>query len=278
MKSYTPRPRLAAAVLTPALACGLAAAAHAAPIVQWNFNSPVDDNTPTTGTTDPNLDLVPGNPTSAFIGSALPQIFVTGDLTFGVQGSSDPVVGTSSSATNDSALSATGNTVVNGNNVPGAPAQGTASGTFGTEYILSTAGYRDVSVTFDIRPGASSGAKHYRLFWANGSQAYDEARSVLYTLADEVYTSDNLQTWRNGLTSGPLGATADDQTDFRFKIVAVFAPGTSVYEPIRSSSTYAQSNAPRFDMVTVNANPIPEPAVAGLAGLIGLGLAARRRR
>ena len=84
-------------------------------------------------------------------------------------------------------------------------------------------------------------------------------------------------TWYNGRAVSLAGiAGVADNASFAFRIVAVFAPGTSGYVASTETSTWAGPGTLRLDMVTVMGT-VPAPgalAVLAMAGLVG----SRRRR
>jgi MYXO-CTERM domain-containing protein len=68
--------------------------------------------------------------------------------------------------------------------------------------------------------------------------------------------------------------TTDNNSTFAFRVVSVFAPGTSAYAA--AGTTYAVTGTYGFDLVTVNGTAIPSPGAIALLGFAGL--VARRRR
>jgi len=87
----------------------------------------------------------------------------------------------------------------------------------------------------------------------------------------------SVNAWSNLNTFNLSGITgANNNANFAFRIVAAFAPGTTGYEG--TGGTYATDGQWRFDMVTVNADATPIPTPVLLPGLIGMGIAALRKR
>jgi len=73
---------------------------------------------------------------------------------------------------------------------------------------------------------------------------------------------------------GGIAGVANN-ANFGFRIVSIFAPGTSAYAASNSGSTYAGGTL-RYDMVTVT-GVIPAPGAVALLGLAGLAGTRRRR-
>jgi hypothetical protein len=232
-----------------AAAC-LAAPAHAEVLTQWNFNSAPPDGSASTGTTTPSV----GAGSASALGGVTVS-FASGDSN---GGSSDPTTG---SPTNDS-----------GWQTSTYPAQGTGDKSRGTQYLVSTVGYEDIVISYDLRH-------------SNTSSRYE---AVQYTLDGTTWIDAGTRdgnagdAWFNGRTFDLSGVTgADNNASFGFRVVATFAPGTSGYLSSNPASSYATSGTWRFDMVTVSANPapIPEPGtlVMLFAGLAAVAFVARRR-
>src|SRR5262245_57036301 len=109
-----------------ALALLAAGSARAALFTQWNFNSLPADADPATGTLAPSL----GVGTDSNIGGTTFN-FASGDAS---GGSSDPAAGDDS-----------------GWNLTTWPAQGAANETAGAQFLSSTLGYQDITITWDQR-------------------------------------------------------------------------------------------------------------------------------
>lgn len=231
----------------------LGAAADAAVITQWNFNSVPSDGSTSTGTLIPGTGL---GTASLFGGNT--ATFASGDAT---GGSTDPNVG------DDSAW-----------NTTTYAAQGTGSGTRGVQFMVSTAGVTDgIYVTYDARHSNTSSRFTMFQYTLDGGTTWSSAGLSLGGIAfDGVFeASSGGDFWYNDRRVDLFGvAAASNNPLFGFRITPVFKPGSSSYEASTTGSSYGTSGTLRYDMVTVNT---PAPGAAMLAVFGGL-LVARRRR
>lgn len=233
-------------LILPALVAG-AGAARADVITQWNFNSVVADGSTSTGSSDPSTGsgaaLTLGGVTAAFASGAANG------------GSSDP-------ATSDDT----------GWQTTGYAAQGLGDGQFGVQFNVSTVGHEAVSFSYDLRHSNTS-ARHERVQYSiDGLNFVDAA----------IFSGAAGDTWFNSRSVDLSGiAGVADNASFALRVVAAFAPGSSLYEASSPTGSYAGGTW-RFDMVTVSGTPIapvPEPETWAmmLAGLAALGSVGRRR-
>jgi hypothetical protein len=233
------RPLVAAALLA-------AGAAHADVLTQWNFNSPVPDNNTGTGTLTPNI----GSGTASLVGGTSAS-FASGAAS---GGSSDPAPSDNS-----------------GWNITTFAAQGAGDLTRGVQFAVDTTGFTGVVVSWDQRHSNTAAAHAQFQYSLDG---------LSFTNFGAPFTATAGDSWFNG-RSVDLGSVAGvaDNASFAFRIVAGFAPGESIYLPSNPGSNYSAGGTWRFDMVTVSAAPIPEPATYALLalGLLGVVVAARRR-
>lgn len=228
--------------------------AFAATIVQWDFNSPVDDGSTSTGTYSPSTDNAAGSPSIALIGGVTPSSFGNGFVTADSSSLSAPDNRSSDPATSDdSAVLA-----------QDFPAQGTGDETAGYQLDLDLSGYENVGLSFDYLVQAAS-SRYYQLQYSVGGGAYTD-----FALLDTA----SIETWVNGQTYA-FGSLLDQQSDVSLRLVATFAPGTSSYGSKRLAYNPTGSDQVRLDMVTLTGTPIPEPASLGL--LLGAGCLLRRR-
>ena len=155
-----------------------------------------------------------------------------------------------------------------------APPQGTGNKTAGIRFDVSTVGYENIVVSFDIRHKYRS-PRHARVqYTVDGVNWVD---SLLFE-ADNPNEADY---WYNGRTvdlSGVPGVA--DNPNFGFRIVAEFGP-SGLYEASKTGASFRQRDLFRFDMVQVSGTVIPEPASLltlglGAAGLLG-GIRLKRR-
>jgi hypothetical protein len=235
---------------TISLCTGLALAAGAAAqtITQWNFNTTGGN---TAGTLTPSIGA------GSVVRLGAPQTAFRAGNDQG--GSSDPAGDVNNAALDLSPWAA----------------QGTGSGLNGIEFRVSTAGYSDIVVNYDHRHSNRMSR------WTQFQYSIDGATFTSAGLAnDGVFEASNDgDTWYNGRQVDLTGIdAADDNPSFAFRIVAVFAPGTSTY--VTSGAVpYDTGGRSRFDMVTVRQqstpsfptgelDTIPEAACAGGSGTI----------
>ena len=236
-------------------------AAASAQITQWNFNSIVPDAATGTGTTTPNI----GTGSISNIGGTT-TTFASGDAS---GGSSDPAVGDDS-----------------GWNLTAFPAQGSGSGTAGLQGLASTAGFSNISVSWDLRT-SNSGSRYYQFQYTLDGSAAIPSYIPFGGDANNVVTSGGGDFWNNNnLVDLSSVAGANNNANFGFRIVSVFSPvGFTNLTPVTfgpnqgyraanaDDRAYATSGTWRFDMVTV----VPAPGALALLGLGGLALSRRRR-
>lgn len=225
-------------VFVPALAAALAGSASADVITQWNFNA-----------------ITPGNIATATPSTGAGAISLVGGTTTPTSGSS----GTGSSDPNLPNLAFQTTTY---------PAQGAASGTAGVQFLVSTVGFGSIGISFDTRHSNTSSAFLQVQYTIDGVNFVD--------LAGGVFQANLGDTWFNNRSVDLSGiAGVANNANFGFRIVSIFAPGTSAYAASNPASTYAGGTL-RYDMVTVT-GVIPAPGAVALLGLAGLAGTRRRR-
>jgi hypothetical protein len=225
-----------------AAVAAVALPAQADTLALWNFNFGADASS-ATGTTLPAI----GSGSLSLLGGVTNPGFNSGN------GSSDP------EASDDSGFQTT----------TYAP-QGSEDKLRGVQFSVSTVGWQDVQIQYDLRHSNTSSRYEAVQYTLDGS-----------TWIDAITFDGNAgDTWFNGRALDLSGVSgADDNANFGFRVVATFAPGAELYEASRSSSSYAGGTW-RFDMVTLSAAaPIPEPGTYALllAGLAAVGFMVRRR-
>jgi hypothetical protein len=231
--------------LTIATAAWLAAgAAQADTVTQWTFNGPQDE-TASTGTLLPAV----GSGSAGTLGMS--ATFASGNAS---GGSSDP-----ETTNNDS-----------GWNLTGFAAQGTGNASRGAQFQVSTVGWQDVEIRYDLRHSNTAPAHELLQYTLDGVN-YQDLASFAATSGD---------TWFNGRSASLASvAGADHNPLFGFRVVAAFGPAGQ-YLPSTPTSSFGTSGTWRFDMVTVMAAPVPEPSTYALllAGALVIGLQVRSRQ
>lgn len=228
-------------ILFVAALAAVAVPAHAVVLTQWDFNAMADNNAGT-GTLSPAF----GSGTASRVGGSV------GGFTSG-GGSTDPL------GADDSAMGLT----------TFAP-QGTGDKTRGVEFLVSTVGFQNIQISYDIRH-SNSAPRHEQLQYTLDGVSFIDAIAFDGSAGD---------VWFNGRTFDFSSvAGANDNPNFGIRIVAAFAPASSAYAPSDLGSSYATNGTWRVDMVTVSAVAVPEPGTYALmlAGLLGVVFAVRRR-
>ncbi len=237
------------AILT-LLAAGLASA-PAQTLSLWNFNSNPADGSTATGTTTPALGLG----TASLVGGVT-GTFGSGDAN---GGSSDPLTG---SPTDDSGWQTTGYAAPTG-----------ANKSTGLQFIVSTLGFTDIKLSFDIRHSNTSSRYERVQYSLDGLNFIDSS----------VFTGAAGDTWFNNRSVDLTGiAGVANNPNFAFRIVSEWestatGSGADAFAASNLTGTYAASGTWRFDMVAVSGTVVPEPTALSLAG-IGLALLAFRQR
>ena len=233
-------------VLTAALLAATNASADT--ITQWNFNSVTPDANTGTGSI---IASIGAGSLSALAG-------VTTSFSSG----------TANGGSTDTAPTADDS----GFQTTGYAAQGAANKTRGVQYNVSTVGFEDIIVKYDLRHSNTSSRYEQFQYSLDGTNFVDF----------DLFDGNAGDTWFNNRTVDLSSiAGADNNASFAFRVVAAFAPNTSAYAA--SSSTYAGSGTWRFDMVTASGTAVaavPEPETYALlvAGLGLVGFSARRRQ
>jgi MYXO-CTERM domain-containing protein len=223
-----------------------AAPLHAVVLTQWNFNSNPADGSTTTGTLTPNI----GAGAASLIGGTT-STFSSGDAN---GGSSDPATGDDS-----------------GWNVSTWAAQGTENKTRGVQFSVSTVDQQDITITWDQRH-SNGAAKHVQFQYSTDGTTFTDLGGL--------YTATAGDTWFNNRSADLSSITGvNNNANFAFRIVQSFGSDNLNYEPSNPSAAYGTTGTWRFDMVTINATPVPEPeeyAAMAAGGLAAFALWRRR--
>ncbi len=146
------------------------------------------------------------------------------------------------------------------------PAASAASGTAGAQFAVSTTGFENVVISFGLR-NSNTASKYAQLQYSTNGTNFTNFGDVIEGTGD-LFTSVSRDL--SSLT------TTDNNSSFAFRVVSVFAPGTSAYAASKSTRTYGGGGTYGFDLGTVSGTAIPSPGAVALLGLAGL--IARRRR
>jgi len=190
-------------------------------ITRWNFNSVVADANTATGSIAPSS----GAGTISAIGGTT-SLFASGDAG---TGSSDPATGDDSGWGNTSH-----------------PANGTNDKTAGISFALSTAGYTNIIVTYDVRHSNTSSRNSQFQYTADitaTTPVWVDVAMVTATAGD---------TWFARSFNLSAVTAINNNPNAGFRVVSVFEPTTSLYAASGAASTYATTGNWRFDMVTVS--------------------------
>ena len=236
--------------------------AHADIITQWNFNSS-------------NTVASTGTGTASLVGGVT-ATFASGDAS---SGSSDPLLG------GDQAWNLSGAWNPTGSNL-----------SQGARFDVSTVGFQDVTINWDLRQSNSSSRFSAFEFSANGGNSWTTLTNPsLITIGNASGTPADIggQVTAGGLMTRNTGdrwlnnnsvnlssfAAVNNNANFSFRVVAAFDPASNTFvrtdtgaSPIVNSGTW------RFDMVTVSGvTAVPEPSSIALLSLVGIGSFALRR-
>ena len=153
-------------------------------------------------------------------------------------------------------------------------AQGAESGQRGIRFNTSTAGYASITVTMDMR-FSNSMSRYVRFEYTTDGTTFTTAGLANGGVYQATLGGD---TWYNGVSFDISGvAGVNNNANFAFRVVSIFAPSTSAYQTSTTGTNYATSGTLRFDYVTISGNLIPLPTGAAM-GVSGLALLACRRR
>jgi hypothetical protein len=214
--------RVLAASAAVALSAGLSAAQTV--ITQWTFNSPANDANFNTGTTSPAV----GGGVASLVGGTTSS-FASGAAS---GGSTDPEL------TDNSGWQTT--------TYPGATIGNKSAG---VQFAVSTCGFSDVVVSWDVRHSNSSSRYTRFQYTLNAS-----AGSPVWVDGPQFDANLGGDRWYNARTVDLSAVTgASNNQNFAFRIVTEFAPPANLnYVATTSTSNYAGSGTLRYDMVTVS--------------------------
>ena len=216
-------------------------------ITQWDFNSkPLDD--PANLGTGSNLPSVGSGSSILVVGNVLAS------YGSGLQngGSTDSVLSDNSGA-----------------QTSGYPAASAESGTSGVVFSVSTVGKQGIVVYWDVRHSNTSSRYLQFQYSKDGGTTWTNYSATGDLTEGGYYVGNTGDTWfqqRSADLSGDTGV--NNNANFAFRIVTVFAPSTSAYTAAATGSTYGTAGTLRFDMVTVtgvNGDSNSAPTQIGLS-------------
>ena len=146
------------------------------------------------------------------------------------------------------------------------PTASAASGTAGAQFAVSTVGYENVTLSFGLR-NSNTASKYAQLQYSTNGTTFADFGNVIEGVGDQ---------WTSVSRDLSSLTTTHNNSSFAFRVVSVFAPGTSAYAAAGVGKTYSTGGTYGFDLVTVNGTAIPSPGAVALLGFAGL--VARRRR
>jgi len=203
--------------------------AHADAVTIWNFNSTTSDGSTSTGTNVPSL----GYGTAVLVG--------------GVQ------AGYATGSTNDPAAQSDDS----GWNTDSYPAQGMANKTAGAQYNVSTLGYSNIVVRFDLRVSSTAGHYYRFQYSTDGVNFFDHGPPIATVIAS-ASSASYYEAQTNSLADVP---GANNNANFAFRIVSEFEStavgGTTGYVTTYGTNTYSTGGTVRFDFVVISGTPIP---------------------
>jgi len=191
-------------------------------VAQWNFNSATPDNITSTGSDIPKIGtgslMLQGNTAATFAGGNILVDTTVAD-----------------------------NSAKNTNTYP---TQGTASGTAGIAFWVSTVKLNNVVINYSHRQSNTSSR------WSKFQYSIDSGLNWIDWTGAGTDTAGLLRnttgdSWRNRKFDLTGVSGVSNNRKFAFRIVSVFAPGTSTYVATTSTSTYSTSGTWRFELVTL---------------------------
>jgi len=218
-----------------ALTLASVTSAHADAVASWDFNSPVPDAAVSTGS------LVPT------VGVGLAVALPGSTSTFASGSGSSDATASDNSAWNLSTF---------------AP-QGQDNGLRGFEFQVSTLGFEQISVSFDMRHTATA-AKH---------EVFQYALDGVNFVDHSVFVPTAASAWETRQVDMSDIVGISNNPNLVLRVVASFAPGTEAYQATGDASNYSTLGTWRTDSfsvigTTVSAVPESQTHVMLLAGLL----------
>lgn len=200
---------------------------YSLPFTAWNFNGPSSTTVPG-GTNAP----------TPFIGS----------------GSASLIGGTTATYASGTASGGSSDTTVGGTNfgwnVSTFPTSAASSGTAGAQFVVPTTGYRNIIVRWDQRHSNTSSR------WIQFQYSLDGTNYINYngvgTDSAGLYKATAGDTWFNNRMADLSSIdSANNNPNFRFRLVTVLDPATGTYTAATPTASFAGTSTLRHDMVSV---------------------------
>lgn len=214
---------------------------QAATVAQWDFNVDTGDNS---------------NPTTSIgIGTA---------TSVGMNGGADD----SDIRTNGSPLDP--GTPNNAWRVRGSVNNGWSTTTellSGARFTVPTTGFRDIIVSMDVDASNGSASHAQFQYTTNGTDFLSFGGLTQFQNGSNLF--DTGLTWDLSSISG-----VNNNSNFAFQLVSAFHPDFGSFRRVDGTGPVGTSGNYRFDMVTVSATAVPEPAgfallaIASAAGVV----------
>ncbi len=202
------------------------------PFTIWNFNG-------TSATTIPGGTTAP----TPFIGIGTAALIGGTTATY--------ASGTASGGSTDTTAGSPPNYAWNSSTYP---TVASATGTAGVEFAIPTTGYKDIYVRWDHRHSNTASR------WFQLQYSFDGTNFTPYTGMGTdsagLYKASAGDAWFNGrFANFQMMDSANNNANFKVRIVAVVDPVTGVFTPANPTSNFA-GGTNRFDMVTVAGNEL----------------------
>lgn len=192
-------------------------------------------------------------PTPIFASTTITQWTFDGDVTTPSTGTGTATLLGGTTAT--FAAGRTGNPD-RGWNTTSYPAQGTGNKTAGVEFAVSTAGFQDLTFSFNIRH-SNTAANTIVVQYSTDGITFVDAQTFTFTPAP-TGTGD---TWYDRSVDLSTITALNDNPNAKFRVVSAFDPVAGEYLASRSTSTYGSGGTMRYDNVTITGSPLVAPPV-----------------
>jgi hypothetical protein len=208
--------------------CALLFDASAATLAEWNFNTPVADADPLTGSLLPSL----GSATLSLVGGATSAFGTVGGGT-----TSDPAVA------DDSQL-----------RIRTLPRIDAANKSAGIELSLSTIGLHNLTLSWD-QYNSRTASRYWRVQYSTDGLSWTDHESIVNT---------NASKWVTYTVSFKDIATIADQPNLKIRLVQEFestatGAGADAYAAVDPTATYTTAGSWWIDFISVSDGELPAP-------------------